>query len=149
METFGGGAADEQPPYVVRAALGLWCALAVFLLVQSGLSWTGVEWLEQRLVEQQGMPAERASSVARSLLLVSSGITVLVAASYVTFAWMLWRGRAWARIAVTVLAIAHVLLILVASAVSVSNVIVLLLVAAAWACCWRRSTTDWLTGGRA
>lgn len=142
------GTGGDQPPYVLRVAVGLWCALAVFLLLQSGLAWTGLDWLRQRLVEQQGLSAARAGAAARSLLAVNTAIAVVVAAAYAALTWFVWRRRAWARLAVTVLTVVHLLLILVTAALSTPNLIMLALAVAAWACCWRPSVTDWLTGGR-
>lgn len=136
------------PPNVLRVAAVLWSALALLLLLRSGLAWTGMDWLRQQLMDGEGLSAARAAATARSLLVVNTLIGVVVAGVYGALTWLLWRRHAWARIAVTVLTVAHLLLILVTGALTVPNLIVLAMAVGAWACCWRPSVTDWLTGGR-
>lgn len=142
--TEAGNSAD--PPRVLRASVGLWCALAVVLLLQAALAWGGWDLLQQRLIEQRAATSVQAGSAARTLLLVNSGIAVVLAAGYAGLAWLMRQRRPWARLAVTGLAILHLALMLVTASLSAQNIIMLLLAVAAWACCWRRSSSEWLTG---
>ncbi|MBA8827155.1 protein-S-isoprenylcysteine O-methyltransferase Ste14 [Saccharopolyspora lacisalsi] len=134
------------PPRVLRAALGIWCALGAFLLLRAALAWSGQAMLRRMLVERQSLPTEQAGSAATTLLLVNTGIAVVLAVGYGVLAWLMLQRKSWARLAVTALAIAHLALVLVMASVTAQHVIVLLLAVAGWACSWRGSSSRWLAG---
>lgn len=140
----GGDSIGAQRPYVLRAAVGLWGALAAFIAVQAGVAWRGFGFLQRRLVEQQGISAAEASTVAQNLLLVNTAIAVVLAACYAGFAWMMWKRRGWARIVLTALAAFHLLIVLGMAALTAPSLVVLALVGSAGVCSWRRSSTEWL-----
>ncbi len=132
------------PPRVLRAALGIWCALGAFLLLRAALAWSGQGTLRRTLIEQQSLPAEQAGSAAMTLLLVNTGIAVVLAAGYAVLAWLMLRRKSWARLAVTALALVHLALVLAVASITAQHVIVLLLAVAGWACSWRGSSSQWL-----
>ncbi|GAB3545957.1 hypothetical protein J2S53_002762 [Actinopolyspora lacussalsi] len=135
-------------PRTLRAGLGLWAALGVFLLVRAVISWTDLGALRGRLVAASGLLPERAEQLARDLLVANTILAVVLALGYAGLAWLVLRRHSWARIAVSLLAVAHVLLLLLSGSWSASNLIVLVLAALAWACFWRRETSEWLAGDR-
>ncbi|SDJ81568.1 hypothetical protein SAMN04487820_102218 [Actinopolyspora mzabensis] len=135
-------------PRTLRVGLGLWVALGVFLLVRAAISWTDLGALRGGLVDTRGLAPERAEQLAREFLVVNTILAVVLAAGYAGLAWSVLRRHSWARIAVSLLAVAHVLLLLLSGAWSASNLIVLVLAVLAWACFWRRETSEWLAGDR-
>ncbi|SDP87139.1 hypothetical protein SAMN04487905_11163 [Actinopolyspora xinjiangensis] len=135
-------------PRTLRAGLGLWVALGVFLLVRAAISWADLGAMRGRLVEASGLLPDEAERLARDLLVANTLLAVVLAAGYAGLGWLVLRRRSWARIAVSALAVAHVLLLLLSGAWSASNLIVLVLAALAWACFWRRETSEWLAGDR-
>ncbi|PRW63867.1 hypothetical protein [Actinopolyspora mortivallis] len=135
-------------PPALRAGLGLWGAVGVFLLVRALLSWLDFGTLRDRVTQVRDLPAGRAAAMVRDLLLVNTALAVVLAAGYLVLAWLVLRRRSWARIALTVLAAVHVLSVLAFGAWTASNLIVFVLVVLAWACFWRRSTSEWLSGER-
>ncbi|MDR7302367.1 hypothetical protein [Haloactinomyces albus] len=140
--------AADKPPRVLRTAVGLWGALAVFLIVRAAVAWVDVDRLHRRLIEQPGTTPAEASSAVRSLLLGNLAIAVALAAAYAGLAWLIRQRHWWARIAVTVLTVAHLVMILGTMSLSASNGIVAVLALVAWACCWRAESTEWLNGER-
>lgn len=143
-----GDSGDGPAPTVLRVAVALWGALAVLLLVRAAVSWADFDRLHRRLLGQQGMTSAEASAAAQSLLLVNLVISVALAAGYAGLAWLIRKRQWWARIAVTVLTVVHLLMILGTMALSASNLVVVVLALGAWACCWRAESTEWLTGDR-
>ncbi|WP_092525742.1 hypothetical protein [Actinopolyspora saharensis] len=135
-------------PPALRAGLGLWGALGVFLIVRATIAWTEFGSLRDRLIDVRDVPAAQAGSMVRNLLLVNTAVAVALTAGYVVLALLvLWR-RSWARVLLTVLAGGHVLFVLAFGTWTPTNLVVLLLAVLAWACFWRRSTSEWLAGDR-
>ena len=75
--------AANTAPQAVRAGVGLWCALAAFLLVQTAFSWAGRSALQQQLVANHAAAPEQAADRTLQLLLINTGIAVVFAAGYV------------------------------------------------------------------
>ncbi|GAB3294002.1 hypothetical protein [Parasphingorhabdus pacifica] len=138
-----------EPPRMLRVSVGLWCALAAFLLAQAGFAWTGRADLQNRLLDSGAAPsASEAADQARSLLLTNTWIALGFAAVYLTLGLLLLRRLAYVRVVLTVLAALHLVLVLGSAALSLVNVIVFALLGAALATVWRRTSTHWLTGER-
>ncbi|WP_188988587.1 hypothetical protein [Saccharopolyspora thermophila] len=121
--------------------------MAIVLLLQVALLWADRAELPQRLVERQVAPAEAAAR-AHHLLLVNTGVAVVFAAAYLGFGALLFRRRAWARNAVSVFALVHLVMLLATGAVFGVHAVLLVLGVAAGVLLWRRASTDWLTGER-
>lgn len=126
----------------------MWGALAVLLVVRAAVSWADFDRLHRRLLQQPGTAPAEANSAAQSLLLWNLAIAVVLAAAYAGLAWLIRKRHWWARIAVTVLTVAHLVMILGTLSVSASNAVVAVLAVVAWACCWRWESTEWLSGER-
>ncbi|GAA3365056.1 hypothetical protein [Saccharopolyspora gregorii] len=134
------------PPGSVRAAVGLWSALAAFLLVQTAFSWADRDALRRRLVEAGAAAPDRAEAAALDLLLLNTGLAVVFAAGY-ALAGVLIRGRRpWARIGVCVLLVVQVVTVLGSRSFAAADLIVLVLGGAAAWCSWTTSSTEWVTG---
>ena len=130
----------------LRSGIGLWCALAVFLLVQAALSWTARDQIARQLVEQRVAAPEDATSDAQSILLTNLGIAAALAIVYAGLALLLLKRWSWARIALTVVAVVHVLVVLGRGAPSAPGLIALAMAGAALMCCWLRQSSEWLNG---
>lgn len=134
------------PPGSVRAAVGLWSALAAFLLVRTAFSWADRDALRRRLVEAGVAAPDRAEAAALDLLLLNTGLAVVFAAGY-ALAGVLIRGRRpWARIGVCVLLVVQVVTVLGSRSFAAADLIVLVLGGAAAWCSWTTSSTEWVTG---
>jgi hypothetical protein len=125
--------------------VGVWFALAVFGVVNVAYLWFQRSRLRD-LAVQSGIPADRAGSAVAGLLAQLTVITVVFGAGYVVFASLLKRRRRWARVALTVLGLLHLLWSLLIG-VSPAGVVVVLLIAVGVALTWRPSTRQWLNEG--
>lgn len=140
--------AGSRPPTAVRAAVGLWWAVAVLLVLRAALSFGGFDLLRRQWIEQRGATPAEAASVVQAQLLMNLALAVVLALAYAALAWMMWKRRGWARTAVTVLAVLQLVMVLATGALSVPNLITLVLMVAAWACSWRASSSEWVAGER-
>ena len=138
--------AANTAPQAVRAGVGLWCALAAFLLVQTAVSWAGRSALQQQLVANHAAAPEQAADRTLQLLLINTGIAVVFAAGYVVLGLLILTRRPWSRIGVSVLLAVQVVMMLGSQSLTVVNIIVLVLGGAAAWCCWSKTGTEWVTG---
>ncbi|MFR9731428.1 hypothetical protein ACL03H_19555 [Saccharopolyspora sp. MS10] len=135
-----------RPPRALAAAVGLWSALAAFLLVRTALAWTERPGLERRMVESGAVDAAGAATATREALLLDTGIAVVFAAGYLLAGALLRGRRPWARVGVCALFAVQLVLVLGSRTFSAANLVVLGLGAAAVWCSWTRSSTEWVTG---
>src|SRR5437879_3272692 len=150
-ESVGGAdpAGEQAPaPLALRAAVGVWLALAVFGLVNAGYLWLVRDGVRRVLVEQQHVRAEQAAAVTHELLVDNSIAAVVLAVAYAGLGLLLRAGRGWARIGLSAVAGVHLLLVLSAGGRSVQNVFAVLLVLAGLVLTWRSTASSWLAAMR-
>lgn len=139
-------AEPDRAPRVLRVGFGLWAVLGTFLVIRAGIAWTSFGALRDRFARQRGDDPAAAADTVSTLLIANTLIALALAVGYVGLAWLMLRRKQWARIAVSLLAAAHVLLVLLSGAWTGTNLIVLGLAVAGWACCWRAASSEWLGG---
>ncbi|MDI2031208.1 hypothetical protein QFW96_21445 [Saccharopolyspora sp. TS4A08] len=117
------------PPKPLRISVVLWWVVALLLLLETGLSWFD--------------PA-----IEDRLLLVNTVVGIVLAAIYLVLGAMVFRRRAWARLALTIFAAAHLVLMVVSGAGFGIPMLLLALGVAGTVLMWARQSSDWLTGER-
>jgi hypothetical protein len=122
------------PPLALRAAVGVWLALAVF-----GLFNVVFLWLNQDKVSQALRPGVAAADVLVPLTVAA----VFFAAAYGLFTWLLRRGRRRARIGLAVTAFLHLVWV-VLPGVSLANLITVVLLGVGLVLTWRPAASHWL-----
>jgi small-conductance mechanosensitive channel len=123
------------PPLALRAAVGVWLALAVF-----GLFNVVFLWLNQDKVREALRPDVTVSDVLVPLTVAA----VLFAAAYGLFTWLLLRrGKRRARIGLSATAFLHLIWV-VLPGVSLANLITVVLLGVGLVLTWRRSAAHWL-----
>lgn len=137
---------DRNRPLQVNAAIGLWSAAAIFLLVQAGSAWSGRDLLVSRVAARRGVGPAEAAGTADHLLLVNLGVAVGLAVLYAGLAMLLLRRRPWARWLLTVLVALHLVMVLGAGAMSVPNLIGFTLIVGALVLVWSPRGSEWITG---
>ena len=125
----------NDAPRPVRIAVGLWLAVAVFVLFTSaGL------WFQRGEIERMsGKPPGEVTTFLLSLTVVA----VIFAAGYGWLTWLLVKRRNWARIVLSLVALVHMLWLLVVG-VSAASLVTLLLICAAIVFTWQSATAQWL-----
>lgn len=135
-------------PRPLRYAIVLWWTVAILLLLQAGLMWSGrAELVQQLAVQQQLAPADAAGR-AQQMILANTGIAVVLAAAYLGFGVALIKRHSWARIGLSAFALVHLVLVLGSGAVFSVHTILLVLGGTAAVLLWRAQSTEWLTGER-
>ncbi|WP_243790236.1 hypothetical protein [Saccharopolyspora gloriosae] len=134
------------PPRSLHVAIGLWAALAAFLLVQTVFSWVDRAELERQIVVNHVAAPDQAGAVTLDRLLLNTALAVVFAAGYVGAGVLLRKRRPWARIGVCVLFAVQLVIVLGGFSFSMANLIVLVLGGAAAWCSWTTSSTEWVTG---
>ena len=125
----------NEAPRPVRIAVGLWLALAVFVLfTTAGL------WFQRGEIEQlSGKPPGEVTVFLISLTVPA----VIFAALYGWLTRLFLRRRNWARIALSLLSIVHMLWLLIVG-ISPASLVTLLLICAAIVFTWQSATAQWL-----
>lgn len=122
-------------PRTVRIAVGLWLAIAVFVLfTTAGL------WFQRGQVQEL---TKWSSGQVTSFLLTLTVIAVLFSAAYAWLTRTFLRRKNWARIALSVVAVVHMIWILFLG-VSAANLVTLLLICAAIVFTWQRAAAQWV-----
>ncbi|MFC5057967.1 hypothetical protein [Saccharothrix xinjiangensis] len=135
-----GKSAREQPPPVVRGAVGVWLALAAFVLFEHAVLWIRRGDLLEAAA-RAGDPPGRVNEILVQLALV----TAFLAIGYGLFGWLLNVGKRWARGVLTAVAVLHVLwIVLPGAGANAANLVALLLIAAGLALTWLRGTAQWV-----
>ncbi|NGY58802.1 hypothetical protein G7043_07655 [Lentzea sp. NEAU-D13] len=125
----------NDAPRTVRIAVGLWLAIAVFVVFTTvGL------WFQRGEVQQL---TNWTSEQVTSFLTMLSVVALIFVAAYALLTRLFLRRRNWARIALSFIAIVHMIWILFLG-VSASNLVTLLLICAAIVFTWQRATAQWL-----
>lgn len=125
----------NDAPRPVRIAVGLWLAVAVFVLfTTAGL------WIQRGQIEQlSGKPSGEVTTFLISLTVPA----LIFAALYGWLTRTFLKRNNWARIALSLVAIAHMLWLLIVG-VSAASLVTLLLICAAIVFTWQRATAQWL-----
>ncbi len=125
----------NDAPRQVRIAVGLWLATAVFVLfTTAGL------WFQRGEIERlSGRPPGEVTNFLIALTVVA----VIFAGVYAWLTRLFLKRTGWARIALSLLAIAHMLWLLIVG-VSAANLVALLLICAAIVFTWQARTAQWL-----
>lgn len=125
----------NEAPKPVRIAVGLWLAIAVFVLFTSaGL------WFQRGEIEQlSGRPPGEVTNFLIALTVVA----VIFAAVYAWLTRLFLKRRNSARIALSLVAIGHMLWLLIVG-VSAANLVTLLLICAAIVFTWQRAAAQWV-----
>ncbi|MDX8037522.1 hypothetical protein SK803_45625 [Lentzea sp. BCCO 10_0856] len=125
----------NEAPRPVRIAVGLWLALAVFVLfTTAGL------WFQRGEIEKlSGKPPGEVTVFLISLTVPA----VIFAALYGWLTRIFLRRRNWARIALSLLSIVHMLWLLIVG-ISPASLVTLLLICAAIVFTWQSATAQWL-----
>ncbi|QFZ23581.1 hypothetical protein [Saccharothrix syringae] len=127
-----------QPPAVVRAAVGVWFALAAFVVFDNAVLWIRRGELREA-AERVGDDPARVNDILLQLTLVAAVFTI----GYAVLAWLLKSGKRWTRGTLTALAVVHVLSFVLPGAAA-ANVVPLLLIATGLALTWLPGTAQWV-----
>ncbi|MCS7482995.1 hypothetical protein ACFFQW_38615 [Umezawaea endophytica] len=122
------------PPLAVRAAVGVWLALAVF-----GLFNVSFLWLNQDAV-REALPPNLTVAGTLGTLTVAA---VIFAAGYGLFAWLFRRGVRRSRTGLSVTAFAHLVWVVLPGA-SLASLISAVLLGVGVVLTWRPSASHWL-----
>jgi hypothetical protein len=123
-----------RPPLALRAAVGVWLALAVF-----GLFNVGFLWLNQEKV-RAALPADLSVEGTLGPLTVAA---VVFALAYGLFAWLLRRGVRRSRVGLAVTAFAQLVWVVLPGA-SLASLISVVLLGVGVVLTWRPSASHWL-----
>ncbi len=125
----------NDAPRQVRIAVGLWLAIAVFVLfTTAGL------WFQRGEIERL---SNRPSGEVTNFLLSLTVVSVIFAGLYAWLTRLFLKRKNWARIALSLIAIAHMLWLLVVG-ISTASLVTLLLICAAIVFTWQSATAQWL-----
>ncbi|MFD9699330.1 hypothetical protein [Lentzea sp. NPDC059081] len=125
----------NDAPRPVRVAVGLWLAIAVFILfTTAGL------WFQRAEIEQlSGRPAGDVTTFLVALTVVG----VIFAALYGWLTRTFLRRKGWARPALSIVAVVHMMWLLIVG-VSAASLVTLLLICVAIVFTWQRATAQWV-----
>lgn len=138
--------ARTGPPRTVRVAVVLWWIIALLLLAQLAVMWSGYDQLGRSLVDVGMVAPEEADARAARLLWVNTGMAVVLAAGYFVLAALLFGRRPWVRLVLTMLAIVHLLMVLGTGAVFGPQALLVALGIPATVLLWGPSGAEWITG---
>ncbi|MEU0877914.1 hypothetical protein ABZ345_04900 [Lentzea sp. NPDC005914] len=125
----------NDAPRQVRIAVGVWLATAVFVLfTTAGL------WFQRGEIERL---SNRPPGEVTNFLISLTVVAVIFAGLYAWLTRLFLRRRNWARIALSLVAIAHMLWLLIVG-VSPATLVTLLLICVAIIFTWQSATAQWL-----
>ncbi|SEP83695.1 hypothetical protein SAMN05216188_101639 [Lentzea xinjiangensis] len=125
----------NDAPKPVRVAVGLWLAIAVFVLFTTiGL------WFQRGEIERM---SGRPSGDVTNFLVALTVVGVLFAALYGWLTRNFLRRKNWARVAVSFVAIAHMLWLLIVGT-SPATLVTLLLICVAIVFTWQSAAAQWV-----
>ena len=124
----------NDAPRQVRIAVGVWLATAVFVLfTTAGL------WFQRGEIERL---SKKPPGEVTTFLIALTVVAVIFAGLYVWLTRVLLKRRNWARIALSVIAIVHMLWLL-AIGISPASLVTLLLIVVAIVFTWQARTAQW------
>lgn len=124
----------NEAPRQVRIAVGVWLATAVFVLfTAAGL------WFQRGEIEQL---SKKTPGEVTSFLIAVTVVSVIFAGLYAWLTRMVLRRRNWARIALSLTSIVHMLLLL-AVGISPASLVTLLLICVAIVFTWQARAAQW------
>ncbi|HEX7302136.1 hypothetical protein [Lentzea sp.] len=125
----------NHAPRPVRVAVGLWLAIAVFILfTTAGL------WFQRGDIEQL---SGRTAGDVTNFLIALTVVGVVFAALYGWLTRGFLQRRNWARAALSIVAIVHMMWLLLVG-VSAANLVTLLLICVAIVFTWQRAAAQWV-----
>ncbi|MEV6244506.1 hypothetical protein [Lentzea sp. NPDC051838] len=125
----------NDAPRSVRIAVGVWLATAVFVLfTNAGL------WFQRGEIERL---SKKSPGEVTIFLVVLTVIAVIFAGLYVWLTRVFLKRRNWARIALSLISILH-MLVLLAVGVSPATLVTLLLICVAIVFTWQARTAQWI-----
>ncbi|GAA2782952.1 hypothetical protein [Crossiella cryophila] len=133
-------AAGIPHPASIRVAVGLWLATATFGVLNTIFYWTQYDTVRDALIREKVAEAEK---IATTLLTFHSTTMVFFGVLYVAFGLLLRQGRSWARLALTIAAVLHLIFTL-RQGLTAEGLLVAVLLAGALLTSWWRTSTDWL-----
>ncbi|MET9228476.1 hypothetical protein [Lentzea sp. NPDC003310] len=125
----------DDKPLTVRIAVGLWLAIAAFVVLTTVLLWRQHD-VFQRL-------SGWTSAEVTSFLWLLTAVALVFTGAYTWLTRVLLRRRAWARAALSFVAIVHMIWILLVG-ISASGLVTLLLICVAIVLTWQPRTAQWL-----
>lgn len=125
----------NDAPRPVRIAVGLWLAIAVFVLFTTAGLW----FQRGEVQELTGWTSGQVTSFLATL----SVVALLFVAAYALLTRLFLKRRNWARIALSFVAIVHMIWILFVG-ISASSLVTLLLICVAIVFTWQARTAQWL-----
>ncbi|MDX8144610.1 hypothetical protein SK854_21015 [Lentzea sp. BCCO 10_0061] len=125
----------NDAPRPVRIAVGLWLAIAVFVLFTTAGLW----FQRGEVQELTGWTSGQVTSFLATL----SVVALLFVAAYALLTRLFLKRRNWARIALSFIAIVHMIWILFVG-ISASSLVTLLLICVAIVFTWQARTAQWL-----
>jgi uncharacterized protein YybS (DUF2232 family) len=125
----------NDAPRPVRIAVGLWLATAVFVVFTTAGLW----FQRGEVQELTGWTSGQVTSFLATL----SGVALIFVVAYAVLTRLFLRRKNWARIALSLIAIVHMIWILFVG-VSASNLVTLLLICFAIVFTWQARTAQWI-----
>jgi Na+/melibiose symporter-like transporter len=124
----------NDAPRQVRIAVGVWLATAVFVLfTAAGL------WFQRGEIERL---SKKPPGEVTTFLVALTVVAVIFAGLYVWLTRVFLKRRNWARIALSLIAIVHMLWLLVVG-ISPASLVTLLLIVVAIVFTWQARTAQW------
>jgi Na+/melibiose symporter-like transporter len=124
----------NDAPRQVRIAVGVWLAIAVFVLfTTAGL------WFQRGEIERL---SNRPSGEVTNFLLSLTVVAVIFAGLYAWLTRLFLKRKNWARIALSLIAIVHMLWLLLVG-ISTASLVTLLLICVAIVFTWQSATAQW------
>ncbi|MCR3746576.1 hypothetical protein [Lentzea californiensis] len=126
---------EDDTPRSVRIAAGLWLATAVFVLFTTAGLW----FQRGEVYRLTGWTSAQVTSFLGTL----TAAAVIFVAAYAWLTRLFLKRRKWARVALSAVAIVHMVWILFVG-ISASSLVTLLLICAAIVFTWQARTAQWL-----
>jgi hypothetical protein len=139
----------KQPaPAALRRAVAVWVALAAFGLLTAGARWGSRDQLRQALLSKHLVTSDKVDATVQALLVQSTLVYALFAAAYAALGLMLYKGKSWARLALSLVA-ALELLALLSSGLSAAVALLFGLIVSGLVLSWLPANSRWLADLRA
>ena len=131
---FGAGDVGAQPtkpkaPVPVKIAFWIWIVTAALMVISAVLTVLSKNDILNTVRKNppKGLDASQLESYANEVVTIIAAISIIFAAFYAVMAWAMLKGKNWARITLTVVAVVGVVITLFSGISSYFNLIGLLL----------------------